>query len=126
MLAAVGFVLLIACANIANLMLTRAAARQKEMGIRKALGASRARLVSQLLAESLLLSGFGAVLGLAFAHFGIKALVALQPAGITPPGGNSSQPCGVLFTIAHLRDRRRFFGIVPALQAAADGCEHFT
>src|SRR5256714_9548640 len=85
MLGAVGFVLLIACANIANLMLTRAAARPKEMAIPKAPGAGGGRLISQLLAESLLLSGAGAALGLGLAHFGIKALVALRPAGITRP-----------------------------------------
>ena len=118
MLGAVGFVLLIACANIANLMLTRAAARQKEMAIRKALGAGSGRLVSQLLAESLLLSGVGAALGLALAHFGIKALVALRPAGITRPEDIQLNLTVLLFAIALSIAAGVFFGIVPALQAA--------
>jgi predicted permease len=118
MLGAVGFVLLIACANIANLMLTRAAARQKEMAIRKALGAGGGRLVSQLLAESLLLSGVGAALGLGLAHFGIKALVALRPAGITRPEDIQLNLTVLLFTIALSIAAGVFFGIVPALQAA--------
>ncbi|HEV2804967.1 MAG TPA: ABC transporter permease [Chthoniobacterales bacterium] len=118
MLGAVGFVLLIACANIANLMLTRASARQKEMAIRKALGAGSSRLVSQLLVESLLLSGIGAVLGLALAHFGIKALVALQPAGITRPDDIQLNVTVLLFTIGISIVAGVFFGIVPALQAA--------
>lgn len=118
LLAAVGFVLLIACANIANLMLTRANARQKEMAIRKALGAGSGRLVSQLLAESLLLSGTGALLGLGLAHFGIKALVALQPAGITRPDDIQLNLAVLLFTILVSVVAGIFFGIIPALQAA--------
>src|SRR5438270_7876801 len=118
MLGAVGFVLLIACANIANLMLTRAAARQKEMAIRKALGAGGGRLISQLLAESLLLSGIGAVLGLGLAHYGIKALVALRPAGITRPEEIQLNLSVLLFTIGISIVAGVFFGIVPALQAA--------
>src|SRR5438270_2627827 len=118
MLGAVGFVLLIACANIANLMLTRAAARQKEMAIRKALGAGGGRLVSQLLAESLLLSGIGALLGLGLAHYGIKALVALRPAGITRPEDIQLNLTVLLFTIGISIVAGIFFGIVPALQAA--------
>jgi putative ABC transport system permease protein len=118
MLGAVGFVLLIACANIANLMLTRAAARQKEMAIRKALGAGSGRLVSQLLAESLLLSGVGAALGLGLAHFGIKALIALRPAGITRPEDIQLNLTVLLFTIALSVAAGVFFGLVPALQAA--------
>lgn len=118
MLAAVGFVLLIGCANIANLMLTRAAARQKEMAIRKALGAGRGRLVSQLLAESLLLSGAGAVLGLGLAHFGIKALVALRPAGITRPEDIQLNLAVLAFTTLISVAAGVFFGIAPALQAA--------
>src|SRR3989440_4993057 len=118
MLGAVGFVLLIACANIANLMLTRAAARQKEMAIRKALGAGSGRLLSQLLAESLLLSGAGAALGLGLAHFGIKALVALRPAGITRPEDIQLNLTVLVFTMFLSIAAGIFFGIVPALQAA--------
>jgi putative ABC transport system permease protein len=118
LLAAVGFVLLIACANIANLMLTRAAVRQKEMAIRKALGAGRGRLISQMLAESLALSGIGALLGLAFAHYGIKALVALQPSGINRPEEIHLSVAVVLFTMAMSILAALIFGIVPALQAA--------
>lgn len=125
MLAAVGFVLLIACANIANLMLTRAAARQKEMAIRKALGAGRGRLVSQLLAESLLLSGAGAVLGLGLAHFGIKALVALRPAGITSPEDIQLNLAVLGFTMLVTIVAGVFFGIVPALQAARTNVNTF-
>src|SRR5205085_11932361 len=125
MLAAVGFVLLIACANIANLMLTRAAARQKEMAIRKALGAGRGRLVSQLLAESLLLSGAGAVLGLGLAHFGIKALVALRQAGITRPEDIQLNLTVLAFTMLLSVVAGVFFGIVPALQAARTDVNSF-
>lgn len=118
MLGAVGFVLLIACANIANLMLTRATARQKEMAIRKALGAGGGRLVSQLLAESLLLSGTGALLGLGLAHFGIKALVALRPSGLTRPEDIQLNVSVLVFILVLSLLAGVFFGIIPALRAA--------
>ncbi len=115
LLSAVGLILLIACANLANLMLTRAMARQKELAVRKALGASRADLIAQMVTESLVLSFIGGVLGLAVAQWGIKAILALKPADILRPEQIHIGIPVLLFTTAASLLAGMLFGIFPAL-----------
>jgi putative ABC transport system permease protein len=115
LLSAVGLILLIACANLANLVLTRAMARQKELAIRKALGASRAELIAQMVMESLVLSAIGGVLGLLVAHWGIKAILALKPADILRPEQIHIGIPVLLFTTAASLLAGMLFGIFPAL-----------
>jgi putative ABC transport system permease protein len=114
---AVAFVLLIACANVANLLLMRAAAREQEMALRTALGASRIRLVRQLLTESAIISLAGGLLGVLVAAVGVRALLALAPAGRIPRGEEVVLDGQVLaFTIAVAVGTGLLFGLVPALQ----------
>lgn len=86
--AAVGLLLLIACSNVANMLLARAAGRENEMAIRASMGASRARLIRQLLVESLLLAAGGVVAGCVFSYVGIQALIGLIPDGLIPREAN--------------------------------------
>ncbi len=118
LLAAVGLLLLIACVNAANLLLARASARVREIAVRSALGAARGRIVRQLLTESLVIAFAGAALGTVLAVGGVRALVALLPAGFPRAAEIHLDPWVFLFTLVVAMVTGLLFGLVPALTAS--------
>ena len=118
-MAAVAVVLLIACANVANLMLVRATAREGEMAIRTALGAGRSRLVRQLITESMILSLVGAAAGVLFARWGMRVLIAMAPEDLPRVKAVAIDSTALLVTAGAALLIGLLFGVLPAIQTTA-------
>jgi putative ABC transport system permease protein len=124
LLAAVGFVLLIACANVANLLLARSVTRQRELALRAVLGASRARIMRQLLTESVMLSAGGALSGIALAILAVQGLAAFAPVSLPRVDEIAIDGRVLAFTAAISILTSVFFGLVPAWRGASVGMQH--
>jgi putative ABC transport system permease protein len=122
-LGAVLFVLLIACGNVANLLLVRSASRQKEIAVRAALGAGRGRIVRQLLTESAVLAIVGGLTGLALAYFGVRALVASAPPGIPRLEQTRIDSFVLAFALGLALLCSLLFGLAPALRAGRENVQ---
>ena len=118
LLAAVGFLLLIACANVANLLLARSMGRSREFAIRAALGASHARVIRHLLTESILLAGLGGALGLLLAFWGTKAVLGTLPGALPRANEVALDSRVLLFTMALSLFAGIIFGLAPALKSS--------
>ena len=118
LMGAVAFVLLIACANVANLLLVRTSQRERELAVRSALGGNRAALLRQMLVESFVLAGVGAALGVALAWAGIKVLIAIGPQNLPRLDQVTLDPMVLGFTAAAAIASALLFGVVPALRAS--------
>ena len=119
LLGTVGFVLLIACSNVANLLLVRAESRTRERAVRMALGSGRARLVQYVMTESVLLSIAGGMLGIALAWIGTRALVAMGPASVPRLNEIGINTTVMLFTMAVSLAAGLFFGLFPSFRAGS-------
>jgi len=118
LLAAVGFLLLIACVNVANLLLARSMSRSREFAIRAAMGASQGRVIRQLLSESILLAGLGGALGLLLAVWGSKAVLGTLPGALPRASEVSLDSRVLLFTLALSLFAGIIFGLAPALKSS--------
>ncbi len=123
LMVAVGFVLLMACVNVANLLLARAGSRGREMAVRSALGAGRGQVIRQLLTESFLMAGLGGVLGLGMGWYGYRGIVAALPSTMPPVFEFGMDGPVVAYTVLLTAAAAIFFGTVPAVRTSRYGAE---